>query len=180
MFAAFIFFLPNLLGHPDNYIVANAMVTPPHIVPEWYFLPFYAILRSIPDKLTGVLALALAILSLFLLPAIHKPEVRSMANRPLSRVAFWCFVVTCLLLGWLGSQPVTYPFLLIGQLTTAAYFAYFYLYSPFVISLEKYFWTPLYRKIPKTRSWDRFWKPHYFKDFRRRYSFNFINHFKSK
>jgi ubiquinol-cytochrome c reductase cytochrome b subunit len=77
--------MPNVLGHPDNYIPANPLVTPPHIVPEWYLLPFYAILRSIPDKLFGVIALAAAIISLFLIPALHKPEVRSMVFRPLSR-----------------------------------------------------------------------------------------------
>jgi len=141
-FAIFLFFMPNLLGHPDNYIQANPMVTPPHIVPEWYFLPFYAILRSIPDKLAGVLALAFAIISLFLLPILHKPEVRSMAMRPISRFFFWCFVVVCLLLGWLGSKPVSYPYLELGQLITLSYFAYFYFYAPSIISLEKFFWTP--------------------------------------
>jgi len=148
-FALFIFFMPNLLGHPDNYIEANPMITPPHIVPEWYFLPFYAILRSIPDKLTGVIALAFAILSLFLLPFLHKPEVRSMALRPISRIAFWFFLINCLLLGWLGSKPVTYPFLLIGQLTTLAYFAYFFFYSPLIIILEKNFWTPRWSHTQK-------------------------------
>jgi len=141
-FSIFLFFMPNLLGHPDNYIQANPMVTPPHIVPEWYFLPFYAILRSIPDKLAGVMALALAILSLFLLPVLHKPEVRSMVMRPLSRFVFWWFVVVCILLGWLGSKPVAYPYLELGQFMTLSYFAYFFFYSPSIISLEKFFWTP--------------------------------------
>jgi ubiquinol-cytochrome c reductase cytochrome b/c1 subunit len=139
-FGIFLFFAPNLLGHPDNYIPANPMVTPSHIVPEWYFLPFYAILRSIPDKLVGVIALALAIISLFLLPVLHKPEVRSMVHRPLSRHAFWTFVVSCLLLGWIGAKPVEYPFLFIGQLMSILYFAYFFVYAPFIIDIESGFW----------------------------------------
>lgn len=139
-FAIFLFFLPNLLGHPDNYIQANPMVTPPHIVPEWYFLPFYAILRSIPDKLTGVLALAFAILSLFLLPFLHKPEVRSMVVRPFSRIGFWSFVVVCVLLGWIGSKPVSYPYLEIGQFMTLAYFAYFFAVGPAIIAFEHWLW----------------------------------------
>jgi ubiquinol-cytochrome c reductase cytochrome b subunit len=140
-FAVFLFFMPNLLGHPDNYIMANPLVTPPHIVPEWYFLPFYAILRSIPDKLAGVLALAFAIVSLFLLPVLHKPEVRSMVFRPFSRGAFWYFVVICVLLGWLGSKPVNHPFLELGQFTTVAYFAYFYIIAPLIITFEYYMWS---------------------------------------
>lgn len=146
-FSVFLFFMPNLLGHPDNYIQANPMVTPPHIVPEWYFLPFYAILRSIPDKLAGVIALAFAIISLFLLPLLHKPEVRSMVMRPLSRAMFWWFVVICILLGWLGSKPVNYPYLELGQIITLSYFAYFFLYSPSIISLEKFFWTPRWSNL---------------------------------
>lgn len=146
-FAIFLFFMPNLLGHPDNYIMANPLVTPPHIVPEWYFLPFYAILRSIPDKLAGVLALAFAIISLFLLPILHKPQVRSMVFRPVSRGLFWYFVVTCLLLGWLGSKPVNYPYLELGQLTTSAYFAYFYLAAPIIIFFESFMWKSKKDKI---------------------------------
>jgi len=92
-----------------------------------------------------------------------------MAHRPISRVAFWCFVVTCLLLGWLGSQPVTYPFLLIGQATTAAYFAYFYAYSPFVIALERYFWTPFHIETAKTKRWDRTWRPQWYKDYKHKF-----------
>lgn len=95
-FGFFLFFMPNVLGHPDNYIPANPLVTPPHIVPEWYLLPFYAILRSIPDKLIGVFALASAIISLFLIPLIHKPEVRSMAFRPMSKAILdFCLFVLC-------------------------------------------------------------------------------------
>jgi quinol-cytochrome oxidoreductase complex cytochrome b subunit len=124
-FSIFLFFMPNILGHPDNYIPANPLVTPPHIVPEWYLLPFYAILRSIPDKLIGVLALASAILVLFLLPILHKPEVRSMNFRPLSRFLFWFFVFDCILLGIIGAKPVEYPFYSIGQFASIFYFLIF-------------------------------------------------------
>jgi quinol-cytochrome oxidoreductase complex cytochrome b subunit len=139
-FSIFVFFAPNYLGHPDNYIPANPLSTPAHIVPEWYFLPFYAILRSIPNKLAGVLALAAAIICLFVIPFIHNFEVRSMAFRPLSRYAFWFFVGVALLLGWIGNKPVKYPFVDIGQLCTFLYFAYFLVIVPFIISLETYFW----------------------------------------
>jgi len=138
-FAVFLFFMPNVLGHPDNYIPANPMVTPPHIVPEWYFLPFYAILRSIPDKLAGVCALACAIVALFSLPLLHKPEVRSMVLRPISRGAFWCFVVVCLMLGVIGAKPVEFPFYTIGQVSSIAYFAYFIVISPLIIEIEYFF-----------------------------------------
>jgi len=120
------------------------MVTPPHIVPEWYFLPFYAILRSIPDKLSGVLALAFAIISLFLLPIIHKPEVRSMRFRPVSRFLFWYFLIVCCFLGWLGAKPIDFPFLQLGQLSTFSYFSYFYLLAPGIIYTEYLLWTPYY------------------------------------
>jgi quinol-cytochrome oxidoreductase complex cytochrome b subunit len=149
-FAVFLFFTPNLLGHPDNYIPANPMITPPHIVPEWYFLPFYAILRSIPDKLIGVLALASAIIALFLLPILHKPEVRSMVHRPISRYAFWIFVVSCLILGWIGAKPVGYPFLQIGQLAATSYFAYFLVYAPWIIDIELEFWKFHYDSVNET------------------------------
>lgn len=140
IFSFFLFFAPNYLGHPDNYIPANPMVTPPHIVPEWYFLPFYAILRAVPDKLFGVLALALAIVSLFLLPYLSVTEVRSVNFRPISHFLFWLFLFDCLFLGWLGSKPVEFPYVLISQLATFFYFSYFFIFSPFVIWFEKFVW----------------------------------------
>jgi len=136
--------MPNLLGHPDNYIYANPMVTPPHIVPEWYFLPFYAILRSIPNKLAGVIALALAIIALFLVPFLQKPDVRSMEFRLFSKIFFVYFCVVCILLGWCGSQPVNYPYLFLSQFITLLYFLYFFVLAPFIIFLESYLWTPKY------------------------------------
>jgi len=135
------------LGHPDNYTPANPMITPPHIVPEWYFLPFYAILRSIPDKLVGVLALGLAILSLFLVPFIHVPEVRSMRFRPLSRYVFWFFILDILILGWLGACTIDYPYVRLAQLATVIYFSYFFVISPLIIEVEYILTNPV--KAPK-------------------------------
>jgi ubiquinol-cytochrome c reductase cytochrome b subunit len=104
LFASFVFFMPNALGEPDNYIPANPMVTPPHIVPEWYFLPFYAILRSIPNKLLGVIAMFGAILIQFLLPWIDRSKVRSGNYRPMFRVFFWVFLADCIVLGIVGAH----------------------------------------------------------------------------
>ena len=106
VFSFFVFFYPNALGHADNYIPANPLVTPPHIVPEWYFLPFYAILRSIPDKLGGVAAMIGAILILLLLPLINTSEIRSTKFRPIFGFFYWFLVSDFLLLGWIGQQPV--------------------------------------------------------------------------
>jgi ubiquinol-cytochrome c reductase cytochrome b subunit len=125
IFFGFVFFLPNALGHPDNYTPANPMVTPPHIVPEWYFLPFYAILRAIPDKLLGVVAMFGSILILFALPWIDRSKVRSGRYRPVFKPFYWLFVINAVLLGYIGSQPPEGAMLLIGQLSTAYYFAYF-------------------------------------------------------
>ena len=124
-FSVFVFYAPNVLGHPDNYIPANPMSTPAHIVPEWYFLPVYAILRSIPNKLGGVLAIALVFACLFALPFINTSYVRSSSFRPLQAKAFWLLVADCLLLGWLGSQPVEAPYVTIGQLASLGFFVYF-------------------------------------------------------
>jgi len=109
-FTIFVFFFPNLLGHSDNYIPANPLVTPAHIVPEWYFLPFYAVLRSIPDKLLGVMALAACIIVLYFLPFISLPIIKSLKFRPLPRGIFFFFVVVSLVLGWIGGCIVCYPF----------------------------------------------------------------------
>lgn len=141
--ATLILIYPNLLGHSDNYIQANPMVTPAHIVPEWYFLPFYAILRAIPDKLGGVLALAGAIILLFGLPWLFRAEVRSMRFRPISRVLFWFFVVICFQLGWIGSKPASYPYTFLGQCFTLGYFMYFLLFGPLSIHFETSFWNDI-------------------------------------
>ena len=147
---------PNLLGHSDNYIQANPMVTPAHIVPEWYFLPFYAILRSVPDKLGGVIALAGGILLLFVLPWLFKSDIRSMRFRPTSRVLFWIFVVVCFQLGWIGSRAAEYPYTFLGQCFTFLYFLYFLVFGPLVIVLEKAMWSdPNLRRKKYTASWPK-------------------------
>jgi quinol-cytochrome oxidoreductase complex cytochrome b subunit len=137
LFSFFVFFFPNVLGHADNYIPANPLVTPAHIVPEWYFLPFYAILRSIPDKLGGVVAMVAAILILLLLPIINTSEIRSSKFRPLYGIAYWFLVSDFLILGWLGQQPVETPFLELGQVATGFYFFFFLVLFPAIGLIEK-------------------------------------------
>lgn len=121
----FVFFMPNVLGDSDNYIMANPMQTPPAIVPEWYLLPFYAILRSIPNKLLGVVAMICAILALLLLPIIDVSRSRGMQFRPLSKVAFFAFLANFLVLMQLGAKHVESPFIEFGQISTVLYFLYF-------------------------------------------------------
>jgi ubiquinol-cytochrome c reductase cytochrome b/c1 subunit len=130
MFAWFVFYIPNYLGHPDNYIPANPAVTPSHIVPEWYYLPFYAILRSIPDKLAGVVALFGSILLLAFLPWLDTSKVRSANYRPLYRQFFWIFVATCILLGWLGSKPAEGGYVIASRVLTAWYFIHLLIVLP--------------------------------------------------
>ena len=137
-FSFFVYFYPNALGHPDNYIEANPMVTPAHIVPEWYFLPFYAILRSIPHKLGGVLAMVSAIAILALLPWVHTTEIRSSRFRPLYRFFYYTIISCCLILGWIGGMPVEEPYVIIGQLASVYYFFYFLVLLPSLGNLEKF------------------------------------------
>jgi len=137
-FSIILFYYPNMLGHPDNYIPANPMSTPAHIVPEWYFLPFYAILRSIPDKLGGVAAMGGAIVVLLFLPFINTSEVRSSTFRPIFRKSYWFFFANFLLLGWIGQEVVEPPYILIGQLGTAFYFFYLLLFMPLLGLIESY------------------------------------------
>lgn len=132
----FVFLSPNTLGHPDNYIGANPIVTPAHIVPEWYFLPFYAILRSIPHKLGGVIAIFGALVCLLFLPFINTSEVRSSAFRPLFRKLYWFFVVDCFVLGWIGQNVVEYPYVEIGQFCTFFYFFFLIVLIPVIGRLE--------------------------------------------
>lgn len=124
VFGFFVIYYPNLLGHPDNYIPANPMSTPAHIVPEWYFLPFYAILRSIPDKLGGVVAMVSAILILLVLPFSNTSKIRSTEFRPIYAIGYWFLVADFLLLGWIGQKPVESPYIEVGMLATIFYFMY--------------------------------------------------------
>ncbi|MBT6387804.1 MAG: cytochrome b [Alphaproteobacteria bacterium] len=135
--AYWVFFNPNYMGHPDNYIPANPLVTPAHIVPEWYFLPFYAILRAVPDKLGGVALMLGAILILFVIPWLDTSRVRSATFRPIYSKFFWIFVVNGLILGWVGANPAEGSFILIGRIATAYYFAHFILVMPIVGWFEK-------------------------------------------
>lgn len=132
----FVFFFPNYLGHPDNYILANPLVTPNHIVPEWYFLPFYAVLRALPDKLYGTIFLVLSILVLLALPLFSNAGVRSSYFSFIFEQLFWVFVVLALTLGWVGGKPIESPFYLIGQLSTTGYFLYFLLLVPLSSRLD--------------------------------------------
>ena len=132
----FVFFMPNLLGDSDNYIMANPMQTPAAIVPEWYLLPFYAILRSIPNKLLGVIAMFSAILAIMLLPITDLGRSKGLQFRPLSKLAFWVFVVNLLILMKLGACHVETPFIELGQLSTALYFGNFLLIVPAISLVE--------------------------------------------
>jgi len=136
LFGFLVFYYPNLLGHPDNYIQANPMVTPPSIVPEWYFLPFYAILRSIPDKLGGVVAMVFSILILVLVPILNTSRVRSSWFRPLHRPFFWLLFVTSALLAWIGGNPAEEPYVTIGRVCTVIYFSYFLIILPVLGNIE--------------------------------------------
>ncbi|PNG27823.1 cytochrome b [Methylocella silvestris] len=135
-YAWFVFYIPNYLGHADNYIEANPLVTPPHIVPEWYYLPFYAILRSVPSKLGGFLAMFGAVLIVAVLPWLDSSKVKSAVYRPLFRIFFWIFVVDAVLLGYIGSQPPEGGAVIAGRLLTAYYFIHFLVILPLLSRFE--------------------------------------------
>lgn len=130
LFSIFVFFNSNVLGHSDNYIRADALITPTHIIPEWYFLPYYAILRAIPDKMGGVICFAASILILFFLPFLFKFKIKSSKFDVLSQFFFWLFLTDVILLGWLGSQLVEYPYMEVSQFATTLYFSYFLIIIP--------------------------------------------------
>jgi quinol-cytochrome oxidoreductase complex cytochrome b subunit len=144
IYLGFVFFAPNFFGEPDNYIKANPLVTPPHIVPEWYFLPFYAILRAITfdiwfisAKLLGVVAMFGSIIILLFLPWLDRSPVRSARFRPIYKQFFWVFVLDCILLGYVGANPPEGYFVVLGQITTAYYFAHFLIIIPLLSYLER-------------------------------------------
>ena len=137
IFASAVFFYPNYLGHPDNYIPANPLQTPAHIVPEWYFLPFYAILRAIPDKLGGVLFMFGAIAVLFVLPWLDKSPVRSGRFRPIFKIFFWLLLLDCVLLGYLGAKPAEGIYVVASRIATAWYFFHFLIVLPALSMVEK-------------------------------------------
>lgn len=139
VFSFFVYFYPNLLGHPDNYIPANPMATPAHIVPEWYFLWVYAILRSIPNKLGGVAAIALVFLCLFALPFLSSSQIRSTNFRPIHKIGFWFLAADVVLLSWIGQQPVEDPYIFIGQMLSLYFFLFFLVLVPFGGWIEKFF-----------------------------------------
>ena len=132
----FVFFMPNILGDSENYVVANPMQTPPAIVPEWYLLPFYAILRSIPNKLMGVIAMFCAILVLLILPLIDLSKLRGIQFKPLSKIAFFIFIGNFLILMILGAKHVESPFIEFGQISTLVYFSFFFFIIPLVTYIE--------------------------------------------
>jgi ubiquinol-cytochrome c reductase cytochrome b subunit len=154
LLAVLVFFLPNYLGHPDNYIPANPLSTPAHIVPEWYFWPFYAILRAftfdfiLPAKLWGVLAMFGSILILFFLPWLDKSPVRSGNYRPKFRMFFWILVLDIAILGWLGGKAAEEPYVMMSQLATIYYFAHFLIILPILSWVEKT--TPLPNSIAES------------------------------
>ncbi len=137
VFGWFVFYMPNYLGHSDNYIPANPAVTPNHIVPEWYYLPFYAILRAIPNKLLGVIALFASIGILAFLPWLDTSKVRSANYRPLYRQFFWIFVIVCIGLGWLGAKPAEGGYVIAARILTFYYFAHFLIILPILGWVEK-------------------------------------------
>jgi len=154
VFVAFVFFMPDALNHPDNYIRANPLVTPPHIVPEWYYLPFYAMLRAVPNKLGGVITMFGAIAVLFVLPWLDTSKVRSMRYRPLAKLFFIIFVLACIGLGWAGAKaptdlvfatgtdaatgaPTGFSFLWFARILTLYYYAFFVVILPVLGLVEK-------------------------------------------
>lgn len=150
VFFFFVFYEPNYLGHPDNYKMADPLVTPEHIVPEWYFLPFYAILRSIPNKLIGVIAMFASILSLFLLPYLDRSPVKSGHYRPVFKIFYWIFIINFVVLGWLGGQVAEEPYITFGRLSTAYYFGYIFVILPLLSKFEK--------TLPLPESIDEYYK----------------------
>jgi ubiquinol-cytochrome c reductase cytochrome b subunit len=148
LFAWFVFYVPDYLGHPDNYVEANPLSTPPHIVPEWYFLPYYAILRAIPNKLLGVIAMFSSILLLVFIPWLDTSRVRSAKYRPVYKWFFWLFIITVISLGYLGSKPPEGAYVFWARVFTAYYFLHLLVVMPIVGVTENP--SPLPRSITES------------------------------
>jgi quinol-cytochrome oxidoreductase complex cytochrome b subunit len=138
IFFFIIFYYPNILGHPDNYIEANSLKTPLHIVPEWYFLPFYAILRSIPNKIMGVFMMFFSLIVLLIIPFINNYEIKSSSFRPFFKIFYWLFIINFILLGWIGKMPVEFPYTYLGFINMLYYFFFFLIIIPFFSLLENF------------------------------------------
>ena len=136
IFSFFVFFYPNYLGDAENFISSNPLVTPIHIVPEWYFLFAYAILRAIPNKLGGLLALVASLVIVLSLPFVHTSKIKSLTFRPMARVFFWVFISNFLFLTWLGAKPVEYPYVTLSRISSLIYFSYFILIIPIIGIIE--------------------------------------------
>jgi ubiquinol-cytochrome c reductase cytochrome b subunit len=136
VFGVLVFYFPNLLNHPDNCIPADPMETPKHLVPEWYFLPFYAILRSIPHKALGIVAMLGAILVLFLLPFTYTGYIRNTTYRPVFKIFYWVFIADFLTLLWVGQAPITDPNIILGQYASIYYFSFFTFLFPLIGIVE--------------------------------------------
>jgi ubiquinol-cytochrome c reductase cytochrome b subunit len=143
IFIFFVFYSPNSLGHPVNYIPADSMHTPSHIVPEWYFLPFYAMLRSVPDKVGGIITMGSAILILFLIPFLNTSEIRSTTFRPLFKIFYWFFVIDFFVLIWSGEQSLNEKcvvyLMFVSQAATVYYFCFFLILVPLIGLVESRF-----------------------------------------
>lgn len=138
LFGTFVLYLPNTLNHPDNYIPADPMHTPAHVVPEWYFLPFYAILRSIPHKAGGIIAMISSIFVLFLIPFIYNSDLRNTTYRPIFKICFWLFISDFIILTWIGQKPVRDTYIFVGQIATIYYYIFFLIFIPFVGKIESF------------------------------------------
>jgi len=138
LFSFFVFFYPNYLGDAENFIASNPLVTPIHIVPEWYFLFAYAILRAIPNKLGGLLALVASLVIVLFLPAFHTSKLKSCTYRPFAKMLFWIFISNFLFLTWLGAKPVEDPYVILSRISSVLYFSYFIILTPLTGVLENY------------------------------------------
>lgn len=162
----FVFFYPNYLGHPDNYIPADSLVTPNHIVPEWYFLPFYAILRSVPDKAAGTFLLVMSLLALIVFPFLTLNVIRSSYLRPVYEICVWLFLVVAILLGWVGGKPLVFPYYEMGGFLTYLYFLILLVLMPLSSHLDSSFFILDVNTLDQTNSSNKVLKQSGLTDYR--------------